>query len=66
VAADLKKIYSAVTPEQAESELSAFEEKWDSKYPHIAKSWRKNWAELSTFYKFPPAIRKLIYTTNPM
>jgi transposase-like protein len=66
VAADLKKIYTAPTLAQAESELSSFEEKWDSKYPHIAKSWRKNWAELSTFYKYPQAIRKLIYTTNPI
>ena len=66
VAADLKKIYSASTLDQAESELLSFEEKWDSKYPHIAKSWRKNWTELSTFYKYPLAIRKLIYTTNPI
>ena len=66
VAADLKKIYTVSTLAQAESELSSFEEKWDSKYPHIAKSWRKNWAELSTFYKYPQAIRKLIYPTNPI
>ncbi len=26
--------------------------------------WRKNWEELSTFFKYPPEIRKLIYTTN--
>jgi transposase-like protein len=66
VAADLKKIYSASTIDQAGTELTLFEERWDSKYPHIAKSWRKNWAELSTFFKYPPAIRKLIYTTNPI
>lgn len=28
------------------------------------KSWRNNWAELATFFKYPPEIRKLIYTTN--
>lgn len=66
VAADLKRIYTAPTLEQAESELSLFEEKWNTKYPHISKSWRKNWTELSTFYKYPPEIRKLIYTTNPI
>lgn len=66
VAADLKRIYTAPTLEQAESELFLFEEKWNTKYPHISKSWRKNWAELSTFYKYPSEIRKLIYTTNPI
>jgi len=66
VAADLKKIYTAPTLDQAETELALFEEKWDQKYRYISKSWRKNWPELSTFYKYPPAIRKLIYTTNPI
>jgi transposase-like protein len=27
-------------------------------------SWRNNWPELSTFFKYPPEIRKIIYTTN--
>jgi len=66
VAADLKKIYTAPTREQGETELELFAEKWDSKYSHISKSWRNNWSELSTFYKYPPAIRRLIYTTNPI
>ena len=33
---------------------------------HYRKSWRKNWAELSTFWKYPTEIRTLIYTTNPI
>lgn len=37
---------------------------WGSKYPLIIRSWRNNWAEISTFFKYPPEIRKLIYTTN--
>ena len=66
VAADLRNIYKASTEEMARHELSAFAEKWDSKYPHISKSWRANWEELTTFYKYPPEIRRLIYTTNPI
>lgn len=31
---------------------------------NISASWKKNWAELSTFFKYPPEIRTLIYTTN--
>ena len=45
-------------------ELDSFEEKWHSKYPKISKSWRDNWANLSAYFKYPDAIRKLIYTTN--
>ncbi|MCI8964715.1 MAG: transposase, partial [Eubacterium sp.] len=37
---------------------------WDSKYPKIYKSWYENWATLSTYFKYPEAVRRLIYTTN--
>lgn len=47
-----------------EQELDRFEEVWGVKYPLIVRSWRNNWEELSTFFKYPPEIRKLIYTTN--
>ena len=36
----------------------------DKKYPKISKSWRDNWANLSTYFKFPEEVRRLIYTTN--
>ncbi len=29
-------------------------------------SWRKTRSELSTYFKYPEGIRKLIYTTNAM
>ncbi|MDO3682228.1 IS256 family transposase [Paenibacillus ehimensis] len=64
VTADLKPIYKAVTEEAALLELDRFEENWGSKYPLIIKSWRQNWDELATFFKYPPELRKLIYTTN--
>lgn len=60
----MKLIYKAATEEAALLELDAFEEKWGKKYPAAIKSWRNNWTELSTFFKYPPEIRKLIYTTN--
>jgi len=62
--ADLKKIYKAVTEEVALSELDALEEKWGKKYPLSIKSWRANWAELATFFKYPKELRRIIYTTN--
>src|SRR5580765_5244282 len=64
VAADLKAIYPAATEAEAEQALSAFEQKWDRKFPSISKSWRKHWPELITFLKYPKDIRKAIYTTN--
>ena len=44
--------------------LDEFEAKWGSKYPLGVKSWRTNWTELATMFKYSPEIRKLIYTTN--
>ena len=49
VTADLKKIYSAVTLEEAERNLSLFAEKWRRQYPSCVKSWEENWEVLSTF-----------------
>ena len=62
--ADLKKIYTAVNEETALAALDDFDEIRGSKYAKIAISWRKNWAELSTYFKYPYEVRKLIYTTN--
>ena len=66
VATDLKAIYTAATEEQGLQALERFGQSWDAKYPHIAKSWHTNWSELSTFFKYSPQIRQLIYTTNPI
>jgi transposase-like protein len=62
--ADLKKVYAAPKEETALIELDTFEEKWKQKYPKIAKSWKDNWPNLSTYFKYPQEVRTLIYTTN--
>ena len=62
--ADLKKVYAAIDEQTALSELENFDEKWGTKYPKIAISWRDNWANLSTYFKYPQEVRTLIYTTN--
>ena len=64
VAADLKRIYQSATAEQAETELAAFELKWDKTHPTIGQSWRRNWAQVIPFFAYPADIRKVIYTTN--
>ena len=64
VVADLKKIYTAVTLDEAEDALLQFGDKWRKQYPSCVKSWEENWDVLSTFYEYPAEIRKIIYTTN--
>lgn len=64
VVADLKKIYTAVTLDEAEEQLLAFGERWRERYPSCVKSWEENWEVLSTFFEYPLEIRKIIYTTN--
>jgi putative transposase len=64
VATDLRAIYGAPTLAQAEAALAQFAERWDQKYPVISQSWRRDWAALTTFFDYPPEIRKVIYTTN--
>lgn len=62
--ADLKAVYAAVDETAALDALDTFSERWDKKYPKISQSWRDNWANLSTYFKFPQEVRRLIYTTN--
>ncbi|MGQ9814690.1 MAG: transposase [Candidatus Roseilinea sp.] len=64
VAADLKPIYTAPTAEAAEQALAAFDQKWGSRYPMIARAWRSVWPNVIPFFKFPEDIRRAIYTTN--
>jgi putative transposase len=61
---DLKEVYQAATKESAEQQLDSLDQKWGKKYPLVINSWRNNWGKLSTYFKYDPAIRKLIYTTN--
>lgn len=64
LAADLKKVYSAATVEEAETALSVFSDKWDKQYPHISQSWLSRWENIIPFFAYPADIRKAIYTTN--
>lgn len=62
--ADLKAVYAAVDEPSALTALDTFSKRWDQKYPKISQSWRENWANLSTYFKYPQEVRRLIYTTN--
>ncbi|MEO9210205.1 MAG: IS256 family transposase [Ginsengibacter sp.] len=66
VVKDLKQIYKAVNAQMGLHYLDEAEKKWGEKYAVIFKSWRANWDRLSCFYEYTPAIRRIIYTTNPI
>ena len=65
LAAAIKPIYTAVSAEVAEAELGTFEAgPWGQKFPTVAASWRRAWTNVIPFFAFPPAVRRVIYTTN--
>jgi putative transposase len=61
---DLKTVYQATTKQEAEYQLEQLETAWSKKYPIVLSSWKSNWEKLSTYFGYPSAIRRLIYTTN--
>jgi putative transposase len=64
LAADLRRIYTAVDAEHAADELAAFAEKWDHRYPMISQSWLEHWEQITPFLAYPAEVRRVIYTTN--
>lgn len=64
IMADLKKVYTAPNEEAALFALEQLRETWGSRYPQMLKVWDENWSEVSTFFKYPEDVRRLIYTTN--
>jgi len=61
---DLKEVYRAPTLEVAEANLAKLEANWETICPSAVQTWRKHWTHLSTYFGFPPEIRRMIYTTN--
>lgn len=61
---DLKLVYRSMSLEHAEFQLQELDKKWGKAYPIVLDSWHRNWSKLSTYFKYPPEVRRLIYTTN--
>lgn len=64
--ADLKLVYKASSEEIAMQQLELLDKKWGNKYRVVVDSWFNNWDNLSTYFKYPPDIRRIIYTTNTL
>ena len=63
---DLKEIYQAPSEAAGLQALEQFSTTWQETYPTVVKSWKNNWSRLSVMLHYPEAIRKLVYTTNPI
>ena len=65
LAAAIRPIYTAVSAEAAQAELEAFADgPWGQKFPTVSAAWRNAWDRVIPFFAFPPAVRRVIYTTN--
>ena len=65
MAAALKPIYTAANADGALIELEAFAATpLGKKYPSTVKTFRDAWERFIPFLAFPPALRRVIYTTN--
>src|SRR5512146_1930662 len=61
----IRPIYTAPSAEAAEAALAEFERgPWGQKFPTVAASWRRAWCHVIPFFAFPPAVRRVLYTTN--
>lgn len=60
----MRPIYTAPTIEAAELALHEFERTWGNRYPMSVASWRNHWDGLTTFFKYPVELRRIVYTTN--
>ena len=66
VTKDLKPIYTASDVDSAQEALERFEQKWGQQLPPVVRAWRENWEYVIPFMAFPPDVRRVIYTTNPI
>lgn len=62
--ADMRPIYTAPTIEAAQLALDRFAQAWEARYPMSVAAWRTHWEALTTFFRYPVELRRMIYTTN--
>ena len=66
VVKDLKPIYTASDVDAAQEALERFDQKWGTQLPPVVRAWRDSWEYVIPFMAFPPDVRRVIYTTNPI
>src|SRR5574344_830546 len=61
----LKKVYGAASLKAAEAEFEKFKQAWSS-YHGAVDVWVRNWKHVEQLFNYGSAIRKVMYTTNPI
>lgn len=64
VADDLKRIYQSASLVEAEQKLIEFKNQWNGAYPSIALGWQSYWNRVTSFFDYPPEIRRIICATR--
>jgi putative transposase len=63
----LKTIYGAPTEEAALAALDVLDASpLGQRFPTVTAAWRRAWTYVVPFFAFPPAIRRVLYTTNAL
>ncbi|MDR1418723.1 MAG: transposase [Endomicrobium sp.] len=57
-----QRSYTSAAQEVGEGKLEEFRIKWDNKYHYVGESWKRNWSEVSMFWKYSSEMRRFIYT----
>lgn len=63
--ADLRAVYTATNEEAGRVELQKMmaKKRWED-YDQVLQAWVDKWSELSPFFQYGPAVRRIMYTTN--
>jgi transposase-like protein len=64
IAAKLREIYSAPSETAGREALERLRVAVGARYSMIVDSWERNWETLRPFFELPPALRRVVYTTN--
>lgn len=64
IAANLKPVYEAPSPEVAERAFEEFAEKWGKAYPAMIRLWGNAWTEFVPFLDYDVDIRKVLCSTK--
>ena len=60
-----QKVYGAASLKAAEAEFERFKQAWNQ-YPGAVDVWVRNWSHVSQLFRYGSAVRKILYTTNPV
>ena len=66
-AATVRAIYTAPSADAAEAAFDGFAQgPWGQRFPSVVKAWRQAWSHVLPLFAFPPAVRRVIDTTNAL